>query len=245
VNARTLLRRAVQQGQLLAHRAGYDVTRETFKRHFVRALRDHGVQSVLDLGANTGQFALALRRGGFDGRIVSVEPLAAPYAALVRRAALDPEWVAVRSAVGSETGVLRVHVAANSVSSSVLPMLDRHAEAAPNSRYVDTEEVVATTVDELVAEYRLDPSRTLLKIDVQGYELPVLHGARDTMKQIAAVRAELSLVPLYAGQALLPDLLAELEGHGLELWNLERGFVDPVSGRLLQVDGVFFRPVNP
>lgn len=242
---RPALQRAVHQGKLLVHRAGFDVTRETFRRYFVKALHDRGIDAVLDIGANVGQFATELRRAGFTGRIVSVEPLAAAHAALVRAAAADPNWFVERAGAGAEPGVLTVHRAANSVSSSVLPILDRHVRAASESAYVASEQVPATTVDELVKRHQLRPETSLLKIDVQGYELPVLRGAANTIDRFAAVRTELSLVPLYEGQVLLPAMLEELMRHGLELWDLERGFVDPATGRLLQADGVFLRAADP
>jgi FkbM family methyltransferase len=226
---------------IMVHRAGFDVTRETFKRHFVRALHDHDVDAVLDIGANTGQFGVALRRAGYGGRIVSLEPLSAAYGELQATVGDDRLWTAERAGVGAETGTLTLNVAGNSVSSSVLPMLDRHASAAPQSAYVATEDVPATTVDALVERHRLDPARTLLKIDVQGYEMPVLSGAAATLDRFAGVRTEMSLVPLYDGQALFADILAHLDRHGFDLWLIERGFVEPGTGRLLQTDGVFFR----
>lgn len=236
-----LAHRAAHRAKMLAHRAGFDVTRETFKRHFVHALDLHRVDCVLDIGANVGQFGRALRRAGFTGQIVSVEPLRDAFAALQQTVERDPGWTAQNAAVGAEAGSLTMHVAGNSVSSSALPMLARHADAAPQSGYVGTEQVEATTVDDLVSSHALSPESTLLKIDVQGYEKPVLAGAARTLDRFAAVRTELSLVALYEGQALLPEVLGQLGGHGFELWMLEPGFVEPGTGRLLQVDGVFFR----
>jgi FkbM family methyltransferase len=242
-NQASLVGRAAHRAKILAHRAGFDVTRETFKRHFVPALDLHGIDTVLDIGANIGQFGQELRRGGFAGRIVSVEPLQSAYAALQRSAANDSSWTVQRAAVGERAGMLTMNVSGNSVSSSALPMLDRHTDAAPQSRYVGTEEVPATTVDELVVRHEMVPESTLLKIDVQGYEKPVLDGAAAALDRIAAVRTEMSLVALYDGQALFQDLLVRLTERGLELWMLEPGFVEPATGRLLQADGVFFRPV--
>jgi FkbM family methyltransferase len=236
-----LVHRAGHGAKMLAHRAGFDVYRESFKRRFVRGLEQHQVDTVLDIGANVGQFGAALRQAGFAGRIVSLEPLQGAFAALQRRANRDPSWVVQRAAVGAQQGTLTMNVSGNSVSSSALPMLDRHAVAAPESRYVTTEEVTATTVDALVAEHQLNPESTLLKIDVQGYEQPVLDGAANTLDRFAAVRTEMSLVALYEGQALFGDLLTQLADHGFDMWLLEPGFVEPSTGRLLQVDGVFFR----
>jgi FkbM family methyltransferase len=241
ITSAPFVRRTVHRAKLLVHRAGFDVSRETFKRHFVSALKAHGVKAVLDVGANTGQFGLALRRAGFAGRIVSVEPLGAAFEQLQRETADDPAWTAQQAAVAAEPGTITVNVSGNSVSSSVLPILDRHTAAAPLSRYVAAEQVCAVTVDELVEKHSLDPATTLLKIDVQGYEMPVLDGAKKTLDRFAAVRTEMSLAPLYDGQALFPDLLSALIEHGFEMWSMERGFVEPGTGRLLQVDGIFFR----
>lgn len=236
-----LAHRAVVRIREAVNRTGFDVTRENFKHRFVAALHQNGIDDVLDIGANTGQFGTALRRAGFTGRIVSLEPLAAAYAALEQRSARDARWVTERAAVSDRPGTITMNVAGNSVSSSVLPMLDRHADAAPQSRYVATEEVAATTVDDLVARHGVDPARTLLKVDVQGYEKSVLDGAAATLGRFGAVRCELSLVPLYGGQALMPEMVQYLGDHGLDLWIIEPGFREPGTGRLLQLDGVFFR----
>jgi len=236
-----LAQRAVHGAKMLVHRAGFDIYRESFKRRFVHALLLHGVDTVLDIGANVGQFGQELRRADFAGRIISVEPLSDAATALQRLAAGDRGWTVERAAVGDTVGTLTMNVAANSVSSSALPMLERHADAAPQSRYVATEEVPATTVDALVDKHGIRPETTLLKIDVQGYEEQVLAGAAASLDRFTAVRTEMSLVPLYDGQALFADILTALDSHGFDLWQLEPGFVEPSTGRLLQADGVFFR----
>lgn len=238
---RRLATRARDEARVLVNRAGFDVTRNRFRYRFVHALQEHGIDAVLDIGANTGQFGRALRQAGFAGRIHSVEPLAAAGAALAARAARDGNWTVQRAAAAAEPGRLTLNVAGNSVSSSVLPMLERHAAAAPASRYVGVEPVEATTVDRIVADHDLSPATTLLKIDVQGYEPAVLDGAAKTLGEFAAVRTEMSLVPLYAGQELLADLVGRLGQHGFELWFVDPGFVEPGTRRLLQLDGVFFR----
>lgn len=234
-------RQAIAAVRRLVNRTGFDVTREHFKHRFVHSLDLHRIDTVLDIGANTGQFALALRRAGFTGRIHSVEPLAEAFAALQRAGTRDPAWTAERAAVSDEPGLVVINVAGNSVSSSILPMLDRHADAAPSSRYVATEDVRATTVDEIVADRGLRPESTLLKIDVQGFEKSVLDGARKNLAGFAGVRTEMSLVELYEGQALLPEIVALLGAVGFDLWYVEPGFVEPGTRRLLQLDGVFFR----
>ena len=233
--------RVVNRIRRLINRTGFDVVRDGFRYRFVFALQEHGVECVLDIGANVGQFGRDLRRAKFAGRILSVEPLDGAYRQLEAELAVDPAWTAERAAVSDQPGTLTMNVAGNSVSSSVLPMRSEHADAAPAARYVNTEQVTATTVDDLVVRHKLDPASTLLKIDVQGYERSVLDGAAQTLPRFAAVRTEMSLVPLYDGQALMPEIMAYLDERGFDLWFLERGFTDPHTRRVLQLDGVFFR----
>ena len=236
-----LRQRAVHEAKMLAFRAGFDVTRDAFKHAFVHQMNHHDIAGVLDVGANVGQFGRLLRQARFDGRIHSVEPLQSAYDRLVGAAARDALWTTQRAAVSAEPGTLTLNVAGNSVSSSVLPMLEAHATAAPGAQYVQQETVPATTVDEIVTTHDLDPERMLLKIDVQGYEREVLDGAVKTLSSFRGVRTEMSLVPLYEGQALMPEIVDLLGRHGFELWHVESGFTEPGTRRLLQVDGVFFR----
>lgn len=240
-NPVTVKRRLLTRARLLVQRTGFDLVREPFRHDFVFGMRLHGIDTVLDIGANTGQFGLALRRAGFTGGIVSVEPLKEAFEGLLTTSRDDARWTAEHAAVSDEPGVLTMNVAGNSVSSSALPILDRSVAAAPQTRYVGTEDVTATTVDELVARHALDPARTLVKIDVQGLERAVLAGAERTLPLLGGVRLEMSLVPLYDGEALMPEIVDHLAQHGHELWFVEPGFADPTTRRLLQLDGVFFR----
>jgi FkbM family methyltransferase len=200
-----------------------------------------GTDTVLDVGANIGQYGAALRASGFGGRIVSCEPLPDAFAHLSRRAERDARWTALRTAVGDDTGLLEINVSANSFSSSPLPITSAHLDAAPGSRFVSTEKVPLTTVANLVAEHGVDPARAFLKIDTQGYEGPVLDGADELLADFAAVQLELSFVALYDGQLLFAALIERLFEAGFAVYCLEAGFADPRTGRMLQCDGLFVR----
>jgi FkbM family methyltransferase len=203
----------------------------------------HKVNVVLDVGANVGQFARELRKqSGYRGRIVSFEPMRDAHEALQRAAASDPAWdVARRSAIGARCGVITINVSRNSVSSSVLEMLDAHASAAPQSHYEASEEVPLATLDSLAAEIIHPGDRPFLKIDTQGYESEVLDGASGLLRRTVGVQLEMSLIPLYGGQKLMPELTQRVTAAGFELWDIAPTFADPRSGRMLQVDATFFR----
>lgn len=247
VTDQTLANRVRERAKLavrsVLHRVDLEVSKGAHPNRVARTLRARGIDTVLDVGANVGQFSAMLRSAGFDGRIVSCEPLEAAHRELVRRAARDSKWQPVRTAVGREQGTIEINVSANSFSSSVLDMTDAHLTSAPGSDYIKSETVGLTTVRDLVAEHAITPGRTLLKIDTQGFESEVLAGAGDLLDQFAAVQLELSFVELYAGQQLYDDLYGLMRGHGFRLHILEPGFSD-ASGRLMQCDGLFVREAD-
>lgn len=239
--ARDLLREAAKLRLRTAlGRFGLDIGRDPYVSRLARALEAHGVDTVLDVGANVGQFAALLRAAGYPGRIVSIEPLTTAYHHLARRCVRDPRWSALNVALGAHSGESSINVSANSYSSSVLPMMQSHLDAAPDSVVVGTQAVRLSTVAEVVADCEIDPRSALLKIDTQGYESEVLAGAGDLLDDLRGIQLELSFVELYQGQQLFDELVAKARHHGLELWSLDPG-ISGRQGRLLQCDGLFMR----
>lgn len=227
-------------------RMGWDLRRfdpdHSESAQLAQQLAFHEVDVVFDVGANVGQFARKLRDSGFRGKIVSFEATTAAHAKLIEEAKGDDDWIiAPRAAIGDRDGSTTIHVSANSVASSVLPMLPSHASADPESRYVTSEEAALYKLDTIGRQFLRNRERVFLKLDVQGFEYQVLQGAPELLTRIVGLQLEHSLVPLYAGECLFHPMLHELEEHGFELWSLVPGFVDRRSGRLLQVDGIFFR----
>ena len=210
---------------------------------FLEECRSFATDVILDVGANTGQFAQGLRASGYHGHIISFEPLSAAHATLVATAASDPLWdVAERCAVGASDGWAEINIAGNSYSSSLLPMLDLHREAAPQSAYQGTEPCCVITLDSYIERTFSDPTTLFgLKIDTQGYEAQVLAGLRRNHDRVKVIVCEMSLAPLYThgpSMSELSHLLAEL---GYRCVALGPEFEDPRNGELLQANGVFVK----
>jgi FkbM family methyltransferase len=228
---------------------GVDLIRwPRWEPHFQTAalLARHDVRWVIDVGANDGGFAAALRRFGYAGGILSFEPVQQTFEALASRAATDPNWTPLNLALGAREDVVTINVAGNSgASSSMLPMLDRHTAAAPEAAYVRAEEVRQVRLDTVPEIERLleDGVPFFLKIDVQGYERTVLEGAERVLEspQLAGLQMELSLTPVYEGAMTFQEGFDLVTGLGLTPRGLHPAFTDPRNGELLQVDGVFFR----
>jgi FkbM family methyltransferase len=200
------------------------------------------IDVVLDVGANAGQFAHHLRRDlAFKGRIYSFEPLSVPFRRLQSRAAQDPDWHAFNFALGDVKGIATINVAANSESSSLLEMLPSHVEAAPQSKFVGTEDVDVRTLDAIFDDLCQPGEGVYLKIDTQGFEGRVLQGADRSLPKIDTLQVEMSLTPLYSNELTFGELYQLLLGKGYAMVGLEPGFTNPQTGRLLQVDAIFHR----
>jgi FkbM family methyltransferase len=226
-----------QRIQGLLRNRGLDVVRYGRKK----LLRAYAVDVVLDVGANAGQFGRQLRSIGYQGRIVSFEPLSSAYKKLLKTARADGSWEAMNCALGNTEGTSCINIAGNSYSSSILEMLPSHLVSAPNSRYLSKEEIEVKTLDSLFDSLCSPHDSVLLKIDTQGFEKRVLDGAENSLKFIDTVQLEMSLVPLYQGEALFAELYHMLSARGYQLVAVEQGFADKVTGQLLQVDGTFHR----
>jgi len=230
----------------LLRRLGWDIHRLSPagnpSAQLLAALNHVQSNVVFDVGANIGQFAQELRSVGFSKKIISFEPLSSAHTQLIAAAHNDQAWlVHPRAAVGDRDGEIDINIAGNSVSSSVLPMLDAHSSVAVGSAYVAAERTSLIRLDSVAAKYLSADSRPLIKIDTQGFEWQVLDGASETLKLAKGVLLELSLVPLYDGQRLWLEMIDRMEAEGFTLWAIQKGFTDQRTGRSLQVDAIFLR----
>lgn len=229
-----------------ANRFGIDVHRhrptESLHARLAAMLAYHGVDALLDVGANVGQFAGEIRRAGYGGRIISFEPLAEAHEGLLNASDGDTQWqVAPRAAIGSADGEIEINVSANSFSSSVLEVLPAHLDAAPDSAYVSKETVPLSRLDTVAPELLAASDQPFIKIDTQGYEAQVLDGAAGLLKRAVGLHFELSFVPLYEGQPLYEEMMERMRSAGFSVWGVWSGIHDPKSGRMLQFDATFFR----
>jgi FkbM family methyltransferase len=207
------------------------------------ALEERHIEVVIDVGANTGQYATALRELGYDGIIESFEPIPSAYAEAHAKAESDDGWRVHKCGIGNETGERWLNVAGNGgASSSFFPMLDRHRLAAPGSGYTGRLAVPIRTLDESLDVSVLKPNSAFLKIDAQGAELEVLRSCPALLASaIAGVQVELSLVPLYDGGPGWVTVLDFLSNGGFLPMSYNPGFSNPETGELLQVDAVLWR----
>jgi FkbM family methyltransferase len=224
---------------------GYVVSKYDFRRDYAevrrRFLNTHGINVIFDIGANSGQFATQMRSCGYQGRIVSFEPLSKAYRLLHQSALQDPSWDAVHCALGSANCKAEINISGNSWSSSLLDILPAHVDSAPESAYVGKEEIEVRTLDSLIDDYRSGGDRLFLKIDTQGFSQEVLNGAQRSLETVEGLQLEMSLVPLYRDEPLIGESIDFLYKKGFSLVAIEPEYYNAQTGQLLQANGLFFR----
>lgn len=198
-------------------------------------------RSVVDVGANRGQFSLVARQCFPVATIVAFEPLAGPAARFRRVLAGEPRVSLHQYALGPEEGVSTMHVSSRDDSSSLLPITPRQRSIFPGTGESGTTMVRVGRLADFVSASELKPP-ALLKLDVQGYELEALRGCEELLDSFSYVYAECSFVELYQGQALADDLIAWLRRREHRLRGVY-GVVYDGQGRAVQADMLFARAV--
>lgn len=222
-----------------AHRLGLDLARYV---PLSRALDANGITTVFDIGANQGQFGRELRRDGYRGRIVSFEPMSAAHAILLGKSRGDSLWkVHDRCAIGAQDTTISINVSKNSGSSSILPILAEHTDAAPDSVYVGRESVQQIRFDRIFRNYVTPAERFFMKIDTQGYEREVMAGAPEALQLVTGLQLEISFFELYENQPSYKYFLQWAEANKFFIWSIHDGFSNLAVSKTLQADICFFR----
>lgn len=198
-------------------------------------------RTVLDVGANAGQFALAAVTAFADAAVHSFEPLAAPYQRLAALAGRHPRIRPHHMALGAEAGSADMRVASNTASSSLLPMGARHKALYPEVLETGTERVEVRTIEEIWPELAPEPP-VLLKLDVQGFESAVLRGAGARLAEVRWILLETSTRPLYDGEVVFQELCEQLAPHRFQFVGPVAIHVSPAAGARGQFDALFERP---
>ncbi len=204
-----------------------------------KLLADLDVNCVLDVGANRGQFAHELRSIGFQGQIVSFEPVQQEFEILSKSFEEDPKWSGCQIALGSEEKEMQIHIPKLTVMSSLL-------EFANGENNMELQSIKVKRLDVVFPEIMkgVESPRIFLKMDTQGYDLEVFKGATGCLAQVMGLQSELSIKPHYKNMPHYLDSLAVYEDSGFELFNLS--VVDRLSsGGLIELNCFMKRKSGP
>jgi len=196
-------------------------------------------QTVIDIGAGRGQFALAVRNCLPAARIISFEPLPGSAAKFRKLFEGDEKVTLHEAAIGPVSGTALMHVSKKEDSSSLLPITPAQSSMFPGTGEATTLNVRVDRLMKFVSPGEIRPD-ALLKLDVQGYELEALRGCEELLGRFAYVYAECSYVKLYAGQALAEEVIEWLRGRDFQFL-AKYNTVFGCDGKPVQADLLFRR----
>ncbi len=181
-----------------------------------------------------------LRRNGYEGGILSFEPITTAHEQLKVTARRYPNWeIAPRGALGRVPGYAEINVSEATTASSLLEVEQTALAVAQHVRRIGTERVQVWRLDDLItADWK---SPFALKLDVQGFEAEVLAGAKNVLSRTEIVMTEMSLTPMYKSGASFVEIYSQIEQCGFRCVALNHSFVDNARNEVLEVDALFVR----
>lgn len=228
----------------VANVCGLDVQRlQKSPRHNALGLRSLGIRTVIDVGANSGQFAQYISSILPEARLLCFEPLPGPFEDLKgwarkRNGAVVPFNIALGDTEG--TVDLFEHVD-HSPSSSLLHATPVSHSLYPLTRRESTVKVVIERLDEVVRKADVSTMpEVLIKLDVQGYEDKVIRGGEETFARAKACISEINFDTLYEDQCSFREVWSILDRLGyVYAGNLDQEYAQ--DGHVVFADCLFLR----
>ena len=213
------------------------VAASTEHTHVLKRLAQEQIKTIVDVGANRGQFAIASRHHFPKAKIISFEPLAEAAEVFQKIFGNDPNVTLHHCAIGSKNEETEIHISKADDSSSLLPIADLQDEIFPGTAERGIRKISVRKLDDLIKRADLQHP-ALLKLDVQGFEIEVFEGCGDLLLEFNYIYVECSFVELYQGQSLVHEVIDLLSGRGFNLIGVYNTTYD-AEGLAVQGDFLF------
>lgn len=206
-----------------------------------RVMAHRPFRTILDIGANEGQFARIARDIWPMALIHSFEPIPQVHAALAEGFAGDANFRSHNVALSDHGGTQIMHCSSFSPSSSLLPMAAVHKAEWPESAQSSDVEVALMRLDDWAGAEESLHAPLLIKIDVQGFELHVINGGQSTLAIADVVILEVSFREFYEGQPLFADVHERMRQLGFAYRGNVEQFISKDESHVLYADAIFER----
>jgi len=190
-----------------------------------RLIDNLSVATIIDVGANAGQWLKTLNPRSINGTVWCFEPLKVPYKELENFAKSYPNIKVFKLAFSDFAGPTKMFVASNGGASSSINAPTEHLRLHSKIEFSNEETVNVTTIDEFFSKHELFLP-LYLKIDTQGHEWNVIKGGIKTLTNVAVVELESSMTAQYQGEKAHHDLMNELIKLGFVYYTGSKPRVD-------------------
>ena len=216
--------------------------RDSLQGHLRELFKRTGVNCVLDVGANDGDFAREVREIGFKDRLVSFEPVRSTFDKLAREARGQTNWIVHNFALGAEETEKEIHVYRGSGFNSFLPASHFGMERFGNQlESAGMETVTVRRLDQVFADCvagMADP-RVFLKMDTQGWDLEVTKGASGSLLSLVGIQTEVAARHCYQGMVGFTQAIDHYVGLGFDVSGIFPVARDTDGLRVVELDCVF------
>lgn len=200
-------------------------------------LKTINYSSVVDIGANKGQFSLVAKTVAPQTLILAFEPLSAPVSRFKCIFHNTQDINVYQFAISNSEGSSIIHVSQKEDSSSLLPIGKLQNQIFPGTKESHTETITTKCLDSVLTEEQIIMP-ALLKLDVQGFELNALKGCESLLHRFEHIYVECSFVELYEGQSLAHEVIAMLQAKNFKLKGIYNTYYDK-NGIAIQADFLF------
>lgn len=197
------------------------------------------LNTIIDVGANAGQFAIAASKIYSGVSIYSFEALPSLLSSLENNTKKISNIKIFNHALGDVKGEIEFFQNDYSLASSALEIHKNQTDLFPQTGGVKKIKIKSERLDDIINEMKLD-SPVLLKLDVQGYEKKVLSGAVQSMKKIDYLLFETSFTPMYNSEPLFDEMNTFVKELGFEIV-APVGVFQSENMKILQMDILYKR----
>lgn len=224
----------------IIQKTGFDFHRHYPKPNKMEVAKSLNINTVLDIGANVGQFASEIRKILPNAFIYSFEPLGECFKKLEDSFSEDKNFKAFNFALGEKTEELDIEKNEYAPSSSILPLSTNHTALFPHAIKTAPEKISVKRLDDTTKELNLN-KEILIKLDVQGFEDKVIAGGESIFKIAKVIIIETSFVELYKNQPSFDDIYQKLKSLGFKYHGSIQEKVYKHSGKVISEDSLFIR----
>ncbi len=220
----------------LLRKFGYDV--RYYYPFWETVVLPRNITTVLDIGANNGEFSKEIFTHLPNAEVYAFEPLSDCFATMQKALEHNPHFHALNTALGDTTGQTTIQRSSFHPSSSLRTMAALHKTLYPKTAGAKTETIEIARLDDIAKNIQLNGS-LMIKLDVQGFEDKVIAGGTETFKKASLILIETSFVELYEGQPLFGDIHDQLRSLGFSYYGAATEHRNPKTGELLYQDSIF------
>jgi len=206
-----------------------------------RWLTDARIHTVLDVGANVGEFSAIFAELFPAAQIHAFEPLPDCYQKLCGEAdKYGGRIKPINVGVGSQIGTLTFNRSNWAPASSFRTMAPIHKENYPHSADSESISVDVTTLDHWAQDKELKDN-IMIKMDVQGFEDEVIRGGPGIVGRARVLVLECSFQPTYENEPMFDGIYELLKPMGFVYRGSLKQSIRKIDDSFLQADCLFVR----